>query len=469
MRLVYSVLLSFVISSSFASNYKTAEADELFKAALGTCKVTFWANFANNYRDDFFKKLEKEDFFSSFLNSKIKEYLKSGNCDATRVQAYLQKTNENFAPLFKKELGKVKDDILKFNNKELDINHLLIKYDSLKKEYGLGDIEDDKAVYSLKDSALKSAQARRLTCTDVVNLNAPLKMNKPKNQDSIGWCYAYAASDLVAHSLGKEPSAIYMALLTNDKFFWKIFGVKEGGFIETPVRALMKQGICLEKDLPSTDYAFSLKAPYNDINTVFNKINEIKEITSKKKIKNASEVKDLLCQNKLQNSLSELFPSLTLDNIAQIIIDSSSSSTFKDISTTSCPIDKNNEELKNLKITTVMSQNGEGVTDSEAAKWNAIDEQLNKGNILGIHYYAQMLNNYHDTGMFANHASSIIGRRFNPKTNSCEYLLRNSWGTSCSAYSDDYDCKDGSVWIGEQFFKYGQSIKEVIYLEKEKV
>jgi len=56
------------------------------------------------------------------------------------------------------------------------------------------------------------------------------------------------------------------------------------------------------------------------------------------------------------------------------------------------------------------------------------------------------------------HASLIIGRRKNPKTQACQYLVRNSWGKTCNNdssnryhYSPDWDCeKDkGDYWIDQ--------------------
>jgi hypothetical protein len=48
------------------------------------------------------------------------------------------------------------------------------------------------------------------------------------------------------------------------------------------------------------------------------------------------------------------------------------------------------------------------------------------------------------------HAVLIIGRRKNPTTGTCQYLLRNSWGTSCNnPFSTDVECEQGkgNIWI----------------------
>ena len=46
------------------------------------------------------------------------------------------------------------------------------------------------------------------------------------------------------------------------------------------------------------------------------------------------------------------------------------------------------------------------------------------------------------------HGSIIIGRKRNPKSKKCEYLVRNSWGTSCNSYPD-LECESGNIWVPE--------------------
>ena len=93
------------------------------------------------------------------------------------------------------------------------------------------------------------------------------------------------------------------------------------------------------------------------------------------------------------------------------------------------------------------------------------------------------------------HGSIVIGRRLNEKTSKCEYLVRNSWGTSCDYYKPckrwqtnvnqqpltmaeewegsgrscaeradkpAWECKDGSLWVDEETLT--DNIGEVAWL-----
>jgi hypothetical protein len=51
------------------------------------------------------------------------------------------------------------------------------------------------------------------------------------------------------------------------------------------------------------------------------------------------------------------------------------------------------------------------------------------------------------------HTSVLLGRRKNPKTGECEFLLRNTWGFGCDSYSmleSKWDCENTSdLWISQ--------------------
>ena len=85
---------------------------------------------------------------------------------------------------------------------------------------------------------------------------------------------------------------------------------------------------------------------------------------------------------------------------------------------------------------------------SGKALLDTLDEQLNRGNILEMSYFASVLSNQYSYSD-GRHSSVIVGRRFNDKTGTCQFLIRNSWGTGCGYYDDSYECDQGNVWIPE--------------------
>lgn len=56
--------------------------------------------------------------------------------------------------------------------------------------------------------------------------------------------------------------------------------------------------------------------------------------------------------------------------------------------------------------------------------------------------------------LFSTHSALIAGRRFNPKTKECEFLVRDSYGTNCKGAGKDFPyafpCEAGGLWIPSQ-------------------
>lgn len=430
----------------------------------------------NDFYVDYYFKCFKDDFnrsrINSYCESNLDQYVSKLECSPSEIKTFNKMKAVDALPLHKYKIASIKEEISDFKKKNLSASFQMAKYINYKKDNSLEDEVIDPETEALVQNDLKSVEARKNSCSDVINLKEPLALNRPKNQDTIGWCYSYTASDLVAHVLGREPSAVHMATLMNDKFLFKLFGVKEGGWTDSVIDEMIDEGMCLEKDLPSTDYKFATNS--FDLKSVFQEIIDLSKkyysspndknnqdsftSGSKSKEYTKEEIAYELChkKDKLLKGLGELFPKMNMDQLTEVLLKTSSSDAFKKMADISCPITKD-KEMKNLKVRTVSSND---------EVYKTLDEQLDKGNILGLHYKAETLYHYKNNVTFTNHASSIVGRRFNPKTMSCEYLLRNSWGKECGSYYSDYDCKDGHVWIAEDFFKYNKSIGEVIYVEK---
>ena len=90
----------------------------------------------------------------------------------------------------------------------------------------------------------------------------------------------------------------------------------------------------------------------------------------------------------------------------------------------------------------------------------AINRVLEKGEPIYLAYHSSVLMNginipnsvYYNSGE-SSHASVITGRRFNPETNKCEYLIKNSYGTGCSLYARNLECENGQIWLPEELLE----------------
>jgi C1A family cysteine protease len=92
----------------------------------------------------------------------------------------------------------------------------------------------------------------------------------------------------------------------------------------------------------------------------------------------------------------------------------------------------------------------------------AIDEQLDKGNISAVAFPFKMISTS-DTG---GHSVTLVGRRFNEKTKTCEYLLRNSWGLTCGGSLKKELCAPehpGHLWVSRGELE--KNLWRVTYIE----
>ncbi len=124
------------------------------------------------------------------------------------------------------------------------------------------------------------------------------------------------------------------------------------------------------------------------------------------------------------------------------------------------------KRIENLRIAAKVEDvvQGKNSVVSRTKLLQTIDRGLNRGEPLGIGYYRGFLDD-ESAGKIENHASLVVGRRINPNTNTCEYLIRNSWGLDGCDYMRNprLDCQDGQVWIPKA--ELHAVINQVVHVE----
>jgi hypothetical protein len=453
---------------SIPEAYISPSTIEYFKENIKKCR-----DYKRNYAlsDNFIRNISTE----IEVTKKLSGYSTEG---IGQNLSGLFRCDDEFILQFKKRIGRdnmayhrymrdqIKNEIKDFEDKGLTGNFQLSKYMEYAKKNDV-DLEVDPKMVQMYLNKAEEAKKRKATCSDIMNLKEPLSVDEPRDQGSMRWCFASVASDLLSHALGKNLSSVYVANKYNDKFINRIFRFKEGGFTADAMDEIIDSGgVCLEKDMPSEGYNFS---DGGDIGSLFRNVQSLSDkYTQRPSVVIGSDnkmavdgytkqhvVEDLCTENQeMLIQLAEVMPNLTLDKLVEVLMKSGSNA-FQDLTKT-CPLDLD-PELKKL----VVRKNA-----NKRTMFSTIDQQLDQGNILGINYKTKMLAEYDKSGA-KRHASSVVGRRFNEKTLSCEYMIRNSWGKTCAPYAEDYECKKGHVWIAEDFLKYNNPIDEVNYVEKQ--
>lgn len=255
------------------------------------------------------------------------------------------------------------------------------------------------------------------TCGEVLHQNAAVNLENVRNQDSVGWCYAYTAADMLSYKLNKKVSAVSMANPVDIAADVASGKPPAGGIIEGSTRQYLakNKGVCLESDLPSSDFKFCIDQLYQDF------LNYLIEIAG-----NGRFERELTTNQCLEKNLRQAFPNVSIPDVRSLVRANGSRKLIESLYQLQCksliPVNPDAFRMK--------TYNSFMISKEDLVKH--IDQQIS-GGVIGIGYdYKKMAGEGYEGG----HASLIVGRRVNQETGACEYLVRNSWGKNCTQKED---------------------------------
>jgi hypothetical protein len=325
------------------------------------------------------------------------------------------------------------------------------------------------------------------TCSQKTkNVDLRKEMVPIRDQDSVGWCYAFTAADLISHYLYKKSQTGWHPFGVNDfrtkdnsvsavgvsgaynyenklnfftnmpitntaeqmasKFSKRV--IPEGGQIWNAIEAAKTKGICFEKDLRSENFSFvrDIRCSHNDHCNV----DDVLKIIYNQAGPHPQ------CGN--YSAVKAMFPNLSIDQIRAILHYSEKSNALNRLMSITCqkPIETNffggrtdKPEVKSYLLSgLVHDKNGTAVA-TRSMIMDKVDEALDRGTPAGIQYFARVL--VHDDGQKTSpHASSIVGKFTDPSTCEVNYILKNSWGSDCAIMTTETEAFRSCVKVIDQ-------------------
>ena len=281
------------------------------------------------------------------------------------------------------------------------------------------------------------------SCTDVdIRTKNPLLkefLSTPQNQDSIGWCYAFTAADLLSVHIGRPVSALHMSAIFNNTLAnmnnrinmnFNFKNIYEGGLTYMALNSAMNGTfICSEKAMP-----FDMQHE-KDTYKLIKTIESLREIIKEPKTRDQVE-----CESRkdiLKIKSNPLFRDATFFDIQTLLASNELNISLKNFIDKSC---KEKLQIPKFKLTMIPKP----TEKTKNQYFKKINKALNLGKPVAISFDLKVVTT--ETGT---HSNSIIGRRW--KNNKCEYNIRNSWGKSCSSYRKGIECNlsEGSFWVNE--------------------
>lgn len=268
-------------------------------------------------------------------------------------------------------------------------------------------------------------------CSRVDLRNAVL--GAARDQGQSGRCASTSVADLMSYHLGIRISglAIHMAI---HRFNPNPI-VARSGTAEAAAEIALSGYMCLESEIQTSENVFK---QFTVLNTAV--------LAMRRQMAKTNQ-----CTPAGVKAVQSLFPKLSLEEIIKITRYSRDEDFFNNLASASC---KTRPQFKRRPI----------VRRRPSTIAN-IDAQLDAKKPMVLGYSSTVLHdpdpNYNGTDR-SGHGSLLVGRRFNPATRQCEYLIRNSWGPGCKSYAPNA-CEAGHVWIRRDALMRRSS--EITYLD----
>lgn len=301
------------------------------------------------------------------------------------------------------------------------------------------------------------------------------KLGPVRNQGSRGWCFAFTAADLLGYKLGITPAEQISAFdVASAQFFGKDLEGYRAGIAKAPdglVKTYMtrrlanltgesgkpadctgvyqaetgslfsaissyqsRSGYCMESVLPS------MAGDQTDIGPAFQYLNS--QITDMVNNMNRERFGASQCNvsvHQLTLKSAEHTPLwCSMNSIAQSMVETK----IGQICASRTPFPS-------------MNVSSFGSKDQPGRKmFDQLDGLIEKEIPVALSFDAcfLMMDNCTGEGDYE-HMVSIVGHRPSSTPGECEYKIRNSWGTDCSGYNEEFraNCKNepGYVWLTE--------------------
>jgi hypothetical protein len=340
--------------------------------------------------------------------------------------------------------------------------------------------------YLTPEASAKFKPRNEQDCT-AGEASVPASLTLPRDQGSLGLCFAYTAADLLSQKLGRPISALDAAFR-----YFQAKGAtdlsmlqKSGGTTAEVIEMAEKNGFCLESALPSDAFTESLLKDRSYLASLSSddltyvqagfgwEIAPTYAAGAEGLIKYIGEgwrsavAQDSAQTSLIANNLLKVLPGFTDTELVTIFEKHRSRSDFAvvdDIFSRACSAGGRVSSNTHIHSVSYVPTTGESKTQLIPSTKGGfmllplIDANLKSGRMVAISYRVDRIIHDAETlkklGFSTNtlHASSVVARHFDPETNQCEYKIRNSWGTRCDAYAEPYrsKCMLGYFWISEK-------------------
>ncbi len=293
------------------------------------------------------------------------------------------------------------------------------------------------------------------------------KFGPVENQVGLGWCYAYTAIDLINFSYSDELNGVglspgSLATEFNNTFLRK--DTSGGGFVKLAIENAADFGVCpreLVEGQFNSNYPFSYIA--DGLNLIKERLENKPDYASKLAMINKYKSEDFLPQGMSSEVFLNIIEKAETGKVATSLINYL------------CENNKFYPKKYNVESTGsfvsgifkgIFGQDYIDLLKGREYKLKKLSKIISSGNIAGISVHSDFLREDITPPIWVSHSLTVVGQKWNSDKNSCEYIVRNSWGDDCYMYKPEIKktCNKGYIVIDEKTLQ--NKLISVIWLEK---
>ena len=280
---------------------------------------------------------------------------------------------------------------------------------------------------------------------------------EPRDQDGVGWCGAYASADSLSFAVGEPVSAIDVTInhYANNSSGNTPLKNLDGISPNSASHVAEINGYCPESVIPSNQTSSSNLGHYalSELMESFQKLSEDFKAKGKPKDYCVKCVNDAY-----EKVIMPALPGVTTDMVREVLIKNQgeSLSSLRDLLTKLCTGQRK-------KIKSTIDGYNKNILGAKKI-YTLLNEALDNDSMpsVGINTSA-FARPGTISGGDQDHEVVVVAKRLGAN-GKCEYMLRNSWGRSCSYYKDSIaskcDPSKGSFWLNQDEIQ--NSVQDII-------
>ena len=271
-----------------------------------------------------------------------------------------------------------------------------------------------------------------------VDLTTEFEFGPVRSQRQLGWCYAYASSDLVSFYMKRTVSPFDIALsvyrMRPNVQAGEVLRIStlSGANLRETLAAIQKFGVCDGTKFSAEGDLAARNLPHVET-TILEIYNEFA----------SGRPNEEALLNRLRAEMvtwQPIFPSSTPEQLFEAL------ATMKN---DPHPIFSLIDSVCGERVRVPEMKYG---WDASANKVESMRQRLSEHTPVYIAYSEKSIDNLDYVGAFG-HASSVVGMRFDKQSQKCEFKIRNSYGSSWPQKANkrlEGKYADGYIWLDEE-------------------